>query len=184
MRKPSALLLLLLLPDSMEYLLRAMFSDVPRRHHQHQHHRSSPRNAAAAAGGAAGAADGAGPEGGAGAEGGEAAGAAAEVVKCVNEKRALHVEVVLKRLRMPPDALAAAINLLNTDQLKVGVGVFAVAMPCQCNELAVLASTVNERALVLGWFEVQVLLTMLDLISFLIPHFSCVALILSRSTCV
>ncbi|WIA08831.1 hypothetical protein OEZ85_008252 [Tetradesmus obliquus] len=98
--------------DSMEYLLRAMFSDVPRRHHQHQHHRSSPRNTAAAAGGAAGAAEGAGPEGAA------AAPAAAEVVTCVPEKRALHVEVALKRLRMPPAALAAAINLLNTEQLK------------------------------------------------------------------
>jgi hypothetical protein len=120
-RQSSLLLLLpplLLLPDSMEYLLRAMFSDVPRRHH-HQHHRSSPRNAAAAAaGGSAAAADGAQPEGAAGSEGADGA-AAVEVVTCVSKKRALHVEVVLKRLRMPPEALAAAINLLNTDQLKV-----------------------------------------------------------------
>jgi hypothetical protein len=116
---PAPLLLLLLLPlaESMEYLLRAMFSDVPRR----QHHRSSPRNAAAAAGGTAGVADGDEPDASAGAEGGEAAAgdAAGEVVKCVPEKRALHVEVVLKRLRMPPAALAAAINHLKTDALKV-----------------------------------------------------------------
>jgi hypothetical protein len=101
----------------MEYLLRAMFSDMPRR----QHHRSSPRNAAAAAGSAAGAAEVGGPDACAGAEAVEVAAgdAAGEVVKCVPEKRALHVEVVLKRLRMPPAALAAAINMLQTDALKV-----------------------------------------------------------------
>ncbi|KAF6259271.1 hypothetical protein COO60DRAFT_1022990 [Scenedesmus sp. NREL 46B-D3] len=79
--------------DSMEYLLRAMFSVEARRSS-----RSSPRHAS----------EGYAPE---------AEGCAAEVVKCVNEKRALHVEVVLKRLRLPPAALAAAINLLSTAQL-------------------------------------------------------------------
>lgn len=89
--------------DSMEYLLRTMFSDVPRRRVEH-----SPRGLT-----------------GAGTPGNTPRGAQdgsvndGSEVKCVPEKRALHVEVVLKRLKVPAEELAASINLLNADGLKV-----------------------------------------------------------------
>lgn len=84
----------------MEYLLRAMFSDRPR---------ASRRPDASPRGGAAGD-DGGDP--GCGDPG-------CLLVTCVPEKRALHVEVVLKRLRMSPSALAGAINQLDKELLKV-----------------------------------------------------------------
>lgn len=93
----------------MEYLLRTMFSDVPRR--PHHHHHISPRGQAPTT-----------PRGASTSADGAAEVMECEVVTCVPEKRALHVEVVLKRLHMPAAALAAAINLLNTDKLKVCCG--------------------------------------------------------------
>eukprot|EP00775_Hariotina_reticulata_P009230 gene9230-9395_t len=86
--------------DSMEYLLRQMFSDKPPRRLPEL----SPRSGSAGPDGDSGSqADGAGQ---------------LSLVTCVPEKRALQVEVVLKRLRMQPEVLADAINQLNTHKLK------------------------------------------------------------------
>lgn len=94
----------------MEYLLRTMFSDVPRRRTD-----TSPRGSSAG-GGSVSSTPRAGQDGGADPAETEL------VVKCVPEKRALHVEVVLKRLRVPAEEIAAAINMLNAESLKVSGG--------------------------------------------------------------
>lgn len=96
--------------DSMEYLLRTMFSDVPRRRIE-----NSPRSSVAA-----GSSVGNTPRS-------QQDGTAADIVegdsivKCIAEKRALHVEVVLKRLRVTAAELAAAIDVINFNKLKVMV---------------------------------------------------------------
>jgi hypothetical protein len=101
----------------MEYLLSAMFSDMPRRRSHPGSGAVTPYNTprTGSSGGCCCGSNGcngcsAAPAGG---------GQAAPVVTCVPEKRALHVEVVLKRLRMPAQALAAAIDCLDAERLKV-----------------------------------------------------------------
>jgi len=83
-----------------DYALRCMFSNTP----------SSARRAADGSGSA-----------GDGAAADEAVGG--RVVKVIADKRALQVEVCIKRLRMDAPELAAALNRIDTDKLKVGEGV-------------------------------------------------------------
>lgn len=78
-----------------EYALRSMFSNTP----------SSSRRAA----------DGSGSAG----DGAAADEAGGRVVKVIADKRALQVEVCIKRLRMAAPELAAALNRIDTDKLKV-----------------------------------------------------------------
>jgi hypothetical protein len=57
--------------------------------------------------------------GGGGVDGAAADEAAGRVIKVIADKRALQVEVCIKRLRMDAPALAAALNRIDTDRLKV-----------------------------------------------------------------